>query len=549
MKNITLTIFKILSRYGWTATLLLLALFAVGFTWSSSDELYVNIRLFDKAALVISNNYVEKVDGEELIQAGIEGMVSRLDRFSKFLSGPDYLNLLQETDGEFEGIGVSLEFHHDTLTVESVLEGTPAYYGGIKPGDRVTAIDGKDTDKMDMTAIRTLLRGPKYSVIKLRIHRPDAGDLDFAITRDVVEIEPVAYLGMVDSRIGYIRLARFSEESSKDVRRAVRQLQLEGMQSLILDLRDNPGGLLIEAVKVAGMMLPGGAPVATTRGRMENTAVSYKSEGEGDFQEGTLAVIVNGQTASAAEILAGAIQDHDRGVIIGTPTFGKGLVQQIMEFSESSALKLTTAKYYLPSGRCLQKSDWTSAPDGVGMAGTGDSLFVTRSGRQVFGGGGIMPDIYVEESDISDYSDYLRRESCFFDFSVEYIKSHRVDSSFLVNDAILEEFKRFLNSRDLQYQNGQRMAYITLHDELRSASRAAGDALRVLDSEIASVERWQFESNVTEIKDILRETILGQALGESVLYQEVWIPEQAEIRQAIDVLSDSQQYGSILSSN
>jgi carboxyl-terminal processing protease len=543
-------IIGLLSRYGWTATLIILFLFAVGFTWSSSDELYTNIRLFDKAALTISSSYVESIRESGLIEAGIEGMVSKLDKYSKYLTGVEYQYLIQETDGEFEGIGISLEFHHDTLTIESVLNGTPAYFHGLKPGDRIIAIEGLPASELEISKIRNLLRGPKNSIVRLEIFRPEDGVIGFEIVRDVVEIKAIAFYGMADPEIGYIRLASFTSESPKEIQKAIRKLKNNGMRSLILDLRDNPGGLLLSAVEISSMFLPNGAEIVSTRGRDSSSAESYISDGADDFQNGGLVVLVNGHTASAAEILAGAIQDHDRGVVIGSPTFGKGLVQQILQFTENSALKLTTSKYFLPSGRCLQRPDWTSFELFEGKRGReDDTTFTTASGRLVFGGGGIMPDIYVEDDEASDYVDFLRNESCFFDFSLLYVRSHRVAPGFSVDDSIVENFRSFVDRNHLQFKGDDRQAFDYLCENLKTPNKAIQDALAVIDKNLQQKAKWQFDSHIGEIRRELQEAIVYHALGEEALYQRVLIPSQPEIAEARNILTDGDRYTSILVSN
>jgi carboxyl-terminal processing protease len=550
MRRLFYPVYDILSRFGWTATLIALILLAAGFTWSSSDELYSNIRLFDRAALTITSNYVEPLDDSELVKAGIEGMVSKLDNFSRYLSGPEYLNLLQETDGEFEGIGVALEFHHDTLTIESVLEGTPAFNHGLKVGDRVIAIDGKSTGGMDISKVRDLLRGPQESLVELLVHRPEEGLLNFEVVRDIVEIGAVQYHGLASSRIGYIRLARFSDGASGETRRAIRSLIADGMEALILDLRNNPGGLLVEAAEVASMFLPKEAIVVTTYGRADTSKAIYRSSGEQEFQFGELVIIVNGQTASAAEILAGAIQDHDRGVVIGTPTFGKGLVQQVIQFTQDAALKLTTARYFLPSGRCLQKPDWSTFkllernPED-----SRDSIFVTSTGRTVFGGGGIMPDIFFEEDEPSELVEFLKREACFFDFSLAYIKNHHISTDFSVDDSLIDAFKDFLIFRNVRFRDDKRAAFQSFKEKMMVPSEKVAGALNLIDHELEAGEPWQIDSHRAEIKRELYQTVIHLALGENALYKYAWIPHQPEILEAAKILTDDLRYSRILAAN
>jgi carboxyl-terminal processing protease len=524
-----------------------LAAFAVGFTWSSSDELYSNIRLFDKAAIAISSSYVENLDERSLIKAGIDGMLAKLDPYSRFLSDADYLYLKQETEGEFEGIGVSLGFHHDTLTIESVLEGTPSYNRGVLAGDRIIAIDGVSTIKMGMKEIKMALRGEKGSAVILDIFRPGIGRLNLQVERATVEIKAIPYYSMVKGDVGFIKLARFSGGCNKELHDAIRDLKKLGMTSLILDMRDNPGGLLLESVEVASMFLPEKAKIVETRSKGGLVGDTYFSSGKSDFQIGGLAVLVDSQTASAAEIVAGAIQDHDRGIIIGTATFGKGLVQQIMQFTDDSALKLTTAKYYLPSGRCLQKADWSTFElVSVKDAEPIDSLFSTDSGRSVFGGGGIMPDLFVEGNTFSDYGENLKGESHIFDFSLSYLATHKINSKFKIDAAIMTDFKKFLETREFRYETNERAAFLELKNNLSEPSARLATALNVVDSELSARENWEFDNHYSEVSRLLHETIILQAFGESTLYREIRLPSEPEIQEALNILSDNNRYADIL---
>jgi carboxyl-terminal processing protease len=543
-------IFQFVSRYGWAATLFILAMFAVGFTWASSEELYSNIRLFDKAALVVSSNYVENIDEFKMIKAGIDGMLSKLDQYSRYLSGPDYLYLRQETDGEFEGIGVSLEYHHDSLTVVSVLEGTPAYNIGLKPGDRILSIDGQSTLGRNVRDVKMLLRGTRGSHVALSIHRPGDTVFDIITERGRVAIKAIPYHGLVSLETGYIRLARFSEGSAQEIREAIADMQRRGMKSLILDLRDNPGGLLLEGVEIGGIFLPDNSTIVETRGKNGAITNTYASRGTPLFPSGGLAVLVDGQTASAAEIVAGAIQDHDRGVIIGSSTFGKGLVQQVMQFTDDSALKLTTSKYYLPSGRCLQKPDWSTFELISGnVERASDSLFRTDSGRTVFGGGGIVPDVFIDEKTSSAYVDALKRDSFFFDFAVAFNKSKKIRPGFKSDGRIAEEFRKFIEAKNFKFKNAGRTAFSDLTKNISMPDDELRKALSAIDKELASREKWEYDSHLPEITEELQQAIVSQALGETALYRDVWIPSDREVSEALALLTDGNRYAEILAAH
>jgi carboxyl-terminal processing protease len=352
---------------------------------------------------------------------------------------------------------------------------------------------------------------------------------------------------MASDDIGYIRLARFSEDCSKDVRMAIRDLKKLGMKSLIFDLRDNPGGLLLESVNISSLFLPRGASIVETRGKNGTVNNSYFSTGEKDFQDGGLAILVDDQTASAAEIVAGAIQDHDRGVIIGTGTYGKGLVQQVVQFSDDSALKLTTAKYYLPSGRCLQKPDWSTFELVSGpVEKPTDDLFKTDSGRPVIGGGGIIPDIYLERQETSLFIDALAKESYFFDFTLNYVKTHSVGPGFKVSENVINDFKEYLISHNFKFENEERAAFSNLKAKIKNPSQLVFDALDIIDKELAAKDAWNFDSHYLEICQKLQEAMTLESFGETALYRDIWLPTQPEISEAIGVLSDSNRYSALL---
>jgi carboxyl-terminal processing protease len=318
------------------------------------------------------------------------------------------------------------------------------------------------------------------------------------------------------------------------------------MKSLILDLRDNPGGLLSEAIEVASLFLPENSIIVETKGRDGALIASYAASGGPVFAEGDLAIIIDSQTASAAEIVAGAIQDHDRGVIIGGSSYGKGLVQQILMVGNESALKITTSRYHLPSGRCLQIPDWSTFELTVngGKYYDTDSLYMTESGRPVFGGGGITPDIYVDEEDESEYVEALRREACFFDFATAYIRKNDVQPGFKIDDKIISEFKEYIRDRDFRFEEQDRAAYNNLKNSVNFHDQESEKSLAVLDSRLRSREQSNFDSNYREVGEAIEEEVLLQKFGEKTLYQK-WISEQPRIAAAIEILSSAQKYSSI----
>jgi len=547
MKTIKLILDR-LSKYGWAATLVFLASVALAFTWSSSDEIFTNIRLFDRIALLVDQNYVEDVDRAKLVKAGIDGMLGKLDKYTKYLEGGDFLHLQQATDGKIEGIGVYLEYHHDSLTVTSILEGTPGEKAGLRAGDIITQIDSVTTFGLELKEVRVLLSGEIGSAVDLAIHRHGSPDFMVKTHREQVDIESVPYYGMVEDRIGYVKLARFSEKCAQKLNDAIVDLKHQGMHSLILDLRKNPGGLLAEAIEAASLFLPENSLIVETRARDGSMTAAFAANGKPVFPDGDLAVVIDEGTASAAEILAGAIQDHDRGVLIGTSSYGKGLVQQVLMVGDESALKITTSRYHLPSGRCLQTPDWSTfelAPDGA-KTGVNDSLYFTSGGRPVFGAGGITPDIYIDPVPESDYIDALRRESLFFDFATTFAEAATIEPDFEVDDKLMERFRTFVGEREFKFEDAKRAAFEDLKKSMEKPDTETQTAFSLIDGKLSTGERWLFDSNYSLIREELEDEIIKIALGEDHLYEK-WLHEQPEINASVEILRNDTKYSAVFS--
>lgn len=319
------------------------------------QKAYENIRIFTDAISIIQDNYTEEVDPKNLIYGAIKGMVQGLDPHSSFLTPEDYKEMQVETKGAFGGIGIEIGVRDGVLTVISPIEDTPAFRVGIKAGDRIVKIGDKPTKDMGITDAVKLMRGPKGTKVTLWIMREGFKEpQEFVITRDIIEVKSVKYRPLEEG-FGYIRIVQFQERTTNDLEDALKKLgSNEGkLKGLILDLRNNPGGLLTQAVEVSDKFLDSGL-VVYTKGRVTSQDLRFEAKGEGTHPDYPMIVLVNGGSASASEIVAGALQDHKRAVVLGTQTFGKGSVQTIIPLSDGSALRLTTSKYYTPSGRSIQ---------------------------------------------------------------------------------------------------------------------------------------------------------------------------------------------------
>lgn len=348
-------------NFIWTITLISIAIFALAifniyaFSKDKGEALYKEMELLGDAISYIRLNYVEDVSAKDLIYGALTGMLASLDPHSQFMDPESFKEIKVETKGEFGGLGIEISIRDGLLTIISPLEDTPAHKAGIKPGDIIVKIDGASTKNITLLDAVKKLRGKPGTEVALTILREEEGKiLEFKVTRDIIKIESIKEATILEDKIGYIRLTEFQEKTPKDLKAALKKLKQDGMDSLVLDLRNNPGGLLNVAVKVADEFISKDKTIVTTRGRKKEDEVIYKAKSisKDDYP---MVVLVNGGSASASEILAGAIQDNRRGIIMGTKTFGKGSVQTVIPLKDESALRLTTAEYFTPNGRAIRE--------------------------------------------------------------------------------------------------------------------------------------------------------------------------------------------------
>jgi len=503
-------------------------------------DIYKDLELFSQILRRVESDYVDEVDTHKLIMAGIDGMLEALDPHTQFLDNDQYGNLMVSTQGSFGGLGIVIAVRDGVLTVISPMEGTPAYQMGIQGGDKILKIDGESTEGLSSDDAVKKLRGPKGTQVTISIAREGVdGLLDYTITRDIIELHSVPYAFMMPGTdgIGYIRCSQFMKSTTDDLEAALAKLEAQGMKGLVIDLRRNPGGLLDQAVSVADLFLDKGEMITFTKGRKRTASNSFVDEADSPHAKYPLIVMVNGGSASASEIVAGAIQDWDRGLIVGTNTFGKGSVQSVLPLTKETGLKLTTAKYYTPSGRSIHKDEHVIT---VLKEEPADSTrnthpeFKTNAGRTVRGGGGIEPDITIEQDRLSTLTENLERNSLFFEYAVSYLGKHKdVGHDFDVTTEMLAEFKKLARSKKIEFEDeafesdndyiemgirrevfrkqfGDEAAYKTglaLDNQLQDAVKLFGQAATLQDLfALAEVKRDSLEAS-----GVLRETAEGTA--------------------------------------
>lgn len=535
-------------KLGMIAGPFFILIIAVSLAWASGDDLYSLIRLFDRIAVTVSDKYVDKLDNEKLIYAGIEGMLDKLDPYSSYLEHNDYFYLIQETQGEYAGTGIELEKTGDSIWVCSVIKNSPAAKANIKIGDRIIKIDTISVVDKSIPDCRKLLRGEENSQVELTLYRPLLGkELELELTREEIYIDPVPYWFVDQYNNGYIKISRFSEGSIFAIKSVISILLDKKINGLIVDLRDNPGGLLYESIEVAALFLDKGERIVETKSRGGASMRTYNVREDGIYNSGALTVLINGQTASAAEIVAGAIQDNDRGLIIGSTSFGKGLVQQILKFSDHSALKLTTAKYYTPSDRCIQKDRHNNE-----LLIPGDdaskTLYFTEAGRPVFGGGGIIPDIYVELFEYVPLIDEVITSGYIDKFTSDYCNSNIIDRDFKVDDKLVDHFINYLNKKDYIYQNDSFIKF----EEFKSGLDGLPCESR-LNEPLAEINNILNENAANDLlsvksalKNLLYEYLITYKFGDKVALELAGQFTDPELSKAGEVLRNPDTYSSLL---
>lgn len=437
-----------------------------------------------EALWFIERNYVKDTDTEDMVDDAIKGMLEGLDPHSFYISEDEMAIMEEQMQGSFEGIGIEFNILEDTLYVVSAISGGPSEAVGLQSGDRIVSIDEKDAIGISNTEVMKKLRGEKGSKVKVGIVRHGVkGELDFTIVRDKIPIYSVDYSYMINDETGYLKVSRFAGTTHEEFRQHLGELQEEGMKSLVLDLRGNPGGYMQMAEKMADEFLGQGKLVVYTDGRMEESKSSYKATSYiSMFEQGPLVVLLDYGSASASEIVAGAVQDWDRGLIVGVRSFGKGLVQTQHEFPDGSAMRLVISEYYTPSGRCIQKPFNMSSEEyneeilerfesgeiyDANKIDMPDSLkFKTNAGRTVYGGGGILPDVFVARDTTTD-SEYLTKlisKTVFRQFSFDYLdrypklgdelgSAERFRQQFKVDQKLKESFVAFAEKKGIPYDD------------------------------------------------------------------------------------------------
>ncbi|UCG28455.1 MAG: S41 family peptidase, partial [Bacteroidales bacterium] len=452
-------------------------------------------------------------------------------------------------------IGSLIRKSGDYAVISDVYKGFPADLAGFKTGDLIIEIDGKTTKGMAITKISDLLKGRPNSNIRITVRRFGVDDpIQKTLTRERIQIKSVPYYGMMDQNIGYIRLSNFTQNAGKEVRKAVLDLkESHNLSGLILDLRGNPGGLLIEAVEVVNLFVEKNHEVVSTRGKVKDFDHTYFASKDPVDVTIPLTVLVSRTSASASEIVAGAIQDLDRGIIVGERTYGKGLVQTTRPLSYNSQLKLTTAKYYIPSGRCIQALDFSNRNEDGSVGHIPDSLiseYTTKNGRKVYDGGGIVPDVTIRNEKLSQISLELYRQFCLFDYATKFSSEHEriaVPNEFELTEADFRDFAEYIVNMDFKYQTQTEEALKKLEDvaKLEQYYEKAKKEFIILKEKLGQNTHKDMESHKEEIIALLTEEIVGRYYYQEGSIQ-VSIASDKQVMKAFEIIVNPDIYSILL---
>ncbi len=518
-------------------------------------EIAKNLDIFATLFKEVNAFYVDEVDPKKTIETGINAMLASLDPYTNYIPEEKAADYRTMTTGEYAGIGSLIGVIDDKVIITMPNEGFPAEKSGVKIGDQIVKIDDKPITSTSTSDVSKLLKGKPGTTVKLEILRNGETKL-FTITRSTIVLKNVPYYGMVTDNIGYIKLTEFTTNAGKEVKQAVKKLKTKGATSIVLDIRENPGGLLFEAVNISNVFIPKGNLVVETRGKQEDWTQEYKTLGTATDTEIPLVVLTSSGSASASEIVSGTLQDYDRAVLIGRKTFGKGLVQTTRQLPYNAQVKVTTAKYYIPSGRCIQAIDYSHRNKDGSVGKVPDSLIVafkTKKGRTVYDGGGITPDIKVEAQYLAPITISLLSKAHIFNYANQYFYTHPSApklEGFSLSDVEYDAFVTWLEGKNYDYTTKLENAISKLeaNENKDPMVDKIKDKLEILKKEVAHNKEKDLQTHKKEIKSLLEEEIIGRyyfTRGEIACS----ITHDNDVAKAIALLNDPEKYDSLLEKN
>lgn len=516
-----------------------------------------NLEVFNTVYKYLDMMYVDTLNANEVVRYGLGAMLNSLDPYTVYYPADDTKELDLMLTGRYGGIGAIIRYDlvRKTVVIDEPYEDTPAAKAGLRKGDVIVSIDDSTMTGKPAAYVSSHLRGDAGSTFEIKIMRPSTGKtFRKIITREQIQQPAVAYYGVQPGGIGYLCLTSYTENCARDVRRAVLDMKHQGMKSLVLDLRGNGGGSVQEAISIVNMFVPKGETILTMKGKIKQANREFTTKVEPIDTVMPIVILVNDQTASASEITCGSLQDLDRAVVMGTRTFGKGLVQSTFDLPYNGVIKLTTSKYYIPSGRCIQAIDYAKKNADGSVARTPDSLtnvFHTVAGREVRDGGGIRPDIEIKEDKFPNIIFYLMNEDIIFDYATQYCWDHPTLASvdaFQLTDADYEDFKKLVKSRNFKYDRQSEKLLKTLKEmaEFEGYMEGASEEFKALEKKLNHNLDRDLDHFAKPIKEYISQEIITRYFYQRGAVMER-LKDDKDLEKAVEVLGNSAEYTRILS--
>ena len=536
-----------------------LLLLALG-TWSFKDDLFQlskNLDVFASVYKEVNINYVDDINSSKMIKTGVDAMLDGLDPYTEFVPESEIEDYkLHYVSTQYGGIGAGIFARNGKVYVSDVFEGFPAQRADMRPGDQLVKINGIELDNKNNDQVGLLLKGVKGASIKLVLKRGIGQAVEKTLVRDEIKQPNVSYSGMVDGNMGYIKLDKFLENSAQEVTNALTAIKKNNPNGIIIDLRSNGGGILQEAVKIVNLFVPKDVEVVSQKGKIKDKNATYNTTGTPMEPALPLVVLVNSHSASASEIVAGSLQDLDRAVIIGQRSYGKGLVQQTFNLPYNSLVKITIAKYYIPSGRCIQEIDYTHRKDDGSVVKVADSLiheFKTKDGRSVFDGSGIYPDILVKQDHFANVTQALVGKLLIFDYATKYRETHpALDNirAFTLSDADYADFVKFLDGKNYSYNTASEKLLGNLKTEATKEKQFGEiqneyDALKI---KMIASKKNDLQIHKEEIKEVLENEIASRYYFEKGRF-EANFKNDKELAEAVKVMQNKEMIAAVLKGN
>ena len=526
-------------------------------------EISKSIDIYNSLLRELNLNYVDEINPAELNETAINAMLKEMDPYTVFIPESEIENYKLMTTGEYGGIGALIQYDGEYTRISDPYEGWPAQKAGLQAGDAIISVNGVDTHKKPTDQVSELLKGQPGTEVTVKVKRYNVEKpIEFKLKREKVKIENIPYATVFDNGIGYVSLGSFTKEAGSELKQHLVEMKKEhDLKGFIIDLRGNGGGLMNEAVDIVNLFIPKGKPVVSTKGKSQHAGSVYHTNNQPVDEQVPVAILVDGGSASASEIVAGSIQDYDRGVIIGQRTFGKGLVQNILPLSYNTQMKVTIAKYYIPSGRCIQEIDYSkkgkqksdTLNSQLPTPNSQDTLgkpFKTEAGRTVYEGHGIMPDVKIEPKQYATATAYLYAKNYIFDYATKYASEHKTIApakEFKIDDATYKDFMAFVKEKGFSYTTESEKKLEDLKKKAKDEGyyESISAQLESLETQLKADKENDLTKNRADIEDLLRLEIVGR------YYYQVGrimasLENDPELKEAFDILLDQKRYQSIL---